>query len=510
MQAGTVIAGFRIDEELGRAPHGVLHVATQLSLGRRVSLELLDADPDVTAALQRAAQLQAALHHPHVVAVYDAGDSEHGPFVARRLVRGRTLADVRNRRAARVLLEQAAEALDAAHAAGLAHGQLTCESVLVDESGRALLDRFWPAGPQRSVAGDRRALEAVARERLGPVPRAPDAASACDIVAATRARERRRARLLAALAALAAIAVAAASTLVLAGAGAPDITARPAPPAARGTSPLGSTLATGTAQPLDCTGRPPSLNSPACTIVQTHLHRRPLVVAADGVIRRWAVRGARGTLALQVVRERADGTYAEVRRSQYRRPPDSGPHAFTAQVPVRRGDRVGIELTPGAGIGVRRVRAAGALRWLGPLEVIRAPREPSQTLRSAAGELLLRVDVAPGARVRAPAGAVRGARAATAASGQELDAEYVELGGGAVSRVALVRRPAGLSVDLLRHGRRLTRIAVPDADPDGVLVGLESGFVSNRLVRLRWLNPGGEPQIIHDYAVTAAGLRVIN
>ncbi|MBW3653104.1 MAG: hypothetical protein KY433_05835 [Actinobacteria bacterium] len=508
MRAGTVIAGFRIDEELGRGPHGLLHVATQLSLRRRVALELIDAEPDVAAALQRAAQLQAALHHPHVVAVYHAGDSDHGPFVARRLVGGRTLADVRNRRAARTLLEQTADALDAAHAAGLVHGRLTSAAVLVDESGRALLDHFALAGTQRGAAADRRALAALVRTRLGAGVGDPEGLSARDIVAAARARERRPVRLVAALAA-AVGSLGAVATLVVAGDDRPDITVRPAPPIAPGTSPLGSTLSAGTARPVDCTGRPPSVNSPACTVVQTRLGSQAVTVGADGVVRRWAVRGAQGTLALQVVRRRADGRYGEVRRSQYERPPDAGPHAFEAAVPVRRGDRVGIELTPGAGLGVRRARAAAALRWLGPLELIRAPRAPSQILRTAAGELLLRVDVASGARLRRPAGALIGDRARAALAGQELDAQEVELGPGAVNRVVLVRLPGRLVVDLLRDGRRLARLPVPDADHRGVLVGLDGGFVSDRLVRLRWLNPGG-PQIIHDYAVSAAGLHVIN
>lgn len=510
MQAGTVIAGFRIDEELGRGPHGALHVATQLSLGRRVTLELLDGDADVAAGVLRAAQLQAALHHPNVVAVYDAGTSEHGPFVARRLVQGRTLAGVRNRRAARVVLEQAAEALDAAHAAGLAHGPLTPASVLVDASGRALLDRFAVAGPQCSIAADRRALAALARDCVGTAVPAPEGLSARDIVAGTSVRERHRVRVLVALGAVAAGSVGVTSTLVLAGDTASDITLRPAPRVAHATSPLGSTLSAGAAEPVYCAGRPAGLSSPACTIVQTRLGRRALIVAADGVIRRWAVRGARGTLALQVVRRRADGSYAEVRRSQYERPPDSGPHAFAAAVPVRRGDRVGIELTPGSGIGVRRARPAAALRWIGPLEIIRAPRAPSQILRTGAGELLLRIDVARGARPRPPAGALTGARAASAAGGRELDAAYVELDGGAVNRVAVVRLPAGLVVDLQRGGRRLARVPVPDADPRGELVDLEGGFVSDRLLRLRWLNSGGGAPIIHDYAVSATGLRMIN
>ena len=499
-----------MEEELGRGPYGSRYVATQLSPGRRVELELLQVEPELAGRLQRGAQLQAALHHPHVLPVYDAGRSEHGPFVARRLVRGRTLADVRGRRAARELLEQAAEALDAAHEAGLSHGRLSAESVLVDEGGRALLDRLAVADPECSMAADRRALAQVVRHRLGRAVPGPEGLSGREIVSGTGAWGRRRGRLLAAIGTAAVAALAIVTAFVLAGDDARDPAARPAPPAAPGTSPLGSALSAGAAGTVDCTGRKPSLNSPACTLVQTRLAGRALTVATDGVIRRWAVRGARGAVALQVVRSRPQGGYAEVRRSQYERPPDTGPHAFVAGVPVRRGDLVGVELTPGAGIGARPARDARALSWVGPLEIIRAPRPPSQTLRAAVGELLLRVDIARGARSGRATRALAGASARAAPSGRQLDTEEVELSGGAVARVELVRLAGRVAVDLVRGGRRLARVRVPDADPRGRFVDLEQGFVSNHHLRLRWLNPGGGPQVIHDYAVGATTLRLIN
>ncbi len=510
MRPGTVIAGFRVEEELGRGARGLLHVATQLSLGRTVALELIDAEPELASRLQRDAQLQAALHHPHVVPVYDAGQSEQGPFVARRLVRGRSLADVRRRRDARQLLEQVAEALDAAHAAGLTHGQLTAASIRVDERGRAQLDCFGVATPERSMDGDRRALGQLIRDRLGPDLPALDGLSAGEILAAAGRRRRRRSGVLAGLVAAAVTVLGVVTTLVLAGDDAPELTVRPAPPTAPGTSPLGSPLAAGPAPTSDCTGRFPDLNSPACTLVQTRLEGRALTVPADGAIRRWAVRGARGALALQVVRRRPDGGYAEVRRSQYVRPPDTGPHAFEARVPVRRGDHVGVELTPGSGIGVRPAGQATTLRWLGPLEITRAPRTPSRNPHRAAGEVQLRADIALGAGLPPEVGALDGESAREAPAGRVLDAEEVELPGGADGRVALVRLRGRLAVDLLRGRRRVARLPVPDANPRGALADLEQGFASTRLVRLRWLNPGGGPQLIHDYALDASGLRLIN
>ena len=75
----------------------VVYEATHESIGRTVALKLIS--PDVTDAafverFRREGEMQAALDHPHVVPVYEAGTSEYGPYLAMRLVRGTTLASL--------------------------------------------------------------------------------------------------------------------------------------------------------------------------------------------------------------------------------------------------------------------------------------------------------------------------------------------------------------------------------------------------------------------------------
>ena len=77
---------------------GAVYRATQLSLNRTIALKVLSAefgdDPGFRERFRREGQLQAALDHPHIVTVYEAGETEHGLFLAMRLVRGPTLKDL--------------------------------------------------------------------------------------------------------------------------------------------------------------------------------------------------------------------------------------------------------------------------------------------------------------------------------------------------------------------------------------------------------------------------------
>ena len=103
--------------------------------------------------------------------------------------------------------------------------------------------------------------------------------------------------------------------------------------------------------------------SPGCTIVQSALPGRALVVPEDGVIRRWSVRSARGELALSVVRPRGDETF-QVARSRNEFVGNGGVHLFDADLAVERGDVVGLAVLPGSAAGVRPgVDGAKATRW---------------------------------------------------------------------------------------------------------------------------------------------------
>jgi hypothetical protein len=155
---GTVVAGYRIDRVLGAGGMGVVYEATQLSLDRTVALKVLAAelgeDATFVKRFRREGRLQAALDHPHIVTVHEAGETEHGLFIAMRLVRGATLKDMilaRELDAGRALrlLRPVADALDAAHEAGLTHRDVKPQNILVGGRDHPYLADFGltqPAG----------------------------------------------------------------------------------------------------------------------------------------------------------------------------------------------------------------------------------------------------------------------------------------------------------------------------------------------------------------------------
>jgi len=151
LSIGTTLVGYRIDGVLGQGGMGTVYEATQLSLERVVALKLLAAhlsnDMAFRARFRREGQVQARLEHPHVVTVYEAGETEQGLFIAMRLVRGPTLKDLINDReldVARTLkiLAPVAEALDEAHGLGLIHRDIKPQNVLVGARDHSFLADF--------------------------------------------------------------------------------------------------------------------------------------------------------------------------------------------------------------------------------------------------------------------------------------------------------------------------------------------------------------------------------
>ncbi len=144
-------AGYRIDGALGEGGMGTVYRATQLSLERVVALKVLtvelSSDPGFRERFRREGLQQAALDHPHIVTVYEAGEADERLFLAMRMVEGPTLKElIQNRqlddRRALRLLTQVAEALDAAHARGLTHRDVKPHNVLVGAGDHAYLADF--------------------------------------------------------------------------------------------------------------------------------------------------------------------------------------------------------------------------------------------------------------------------------------------------------------------------------------------------------------------------------
>ncbi len=145
---GSEIAGFRLEQLLGRGGMGAVYRAEDVRLGRKVALKLLVPELAENERFRerflRESQTAASLDHPHIVPIYAAGEADGQLYLAMRYVEGADLRQLIAREAPlepeRVLriAEQVGDALDAAHERGLIHRDVKPANVLVDErSGRA-------------------------------------------------------------------------------------------------------------------------------------------------------------------------------------------------------------------------------------------------------------------------------------------------------------------------------------------------------------------------------------
>jgi predicted Ser/Thr protein kinase len=171
---------YGIERRLGRGGMGVVYLAHDTTLDRRVAIKVIRADagdPAAARRFDREARAAARLAHPHVVTVHDVGRLPGGPpFLVMEYVPGPTLRELLNRKgplpAREVvrLLAGPAQALDAAHAAGLVHRDLKPENLIVGPDRRVKIADF----------GLARAIEAEAETggprltREGGVPGTPE------------------------------------------------------------------------------------------------------------------------------------------------------------------------------------------------------------------------------------------------------------------------------------------------------------------------------------------------
>lgn len=162
---GTLEGRYEVRSQIARGGMATVYEAVDTRLDRTVAIKIMHPafaeDPDFVARFRREARAAARLTHPHVVALFDQGETGAStgnlPYLVMEYVPGRTLRDVLNEHGpltpeqALTVLEPVLEALAAAHDAGFVHRDVKPENVLISDDGRVKVTDFGLARAVESV-----------------------------------------------------------------------------------------------------------------------------------------------------------------------------------------------------------------------------------------------------------------------------------------------------------------------------------------------------------------------
>lgn len=143
---GRTISHYRIVEKLGEGGMGVVYIAEDTLLGRRVAIKMLTgvlsaSGDQFRSRFLREARAISALSHPNIATIHDYGETDDGqPYIVMELVKGGTLENWTQRAALTIpriieIIEQVAMALAEAHRHGIIHRDIKPSNIAINDRG---------------------------------------------------------------------------------------------------------------------------------------------------------------------------------------------------------------------------------------------------------------------------------------------------------------------------------------------------------------------------------------
>ncbi len=160
---GTRLGPYEVVSALGAGGMGEVYRARDPRFGREVALKILSSefaeDRDRMRRFEQEARAAGALNHPHILAVYDAGERDGSPYMVSELLEGQTLRDrmaggpLGVRKSVEIAV-QIARGLAAAHEKGIVHRDLKPENIFLTRDGRVKILDFGLAKMGPAAAAD--------------------------------------------------------------------------------------------------------------------------------------------------------------------------------------------------------------------------------------------------------------------------------------------------------------------------------------------------------------------
>jgi serine/threonine protein kinase len=142
LSSGSLCGPYQVISQLGSGGMGEVYKARDSRLGREVAIKVLRdeyaGDTERLTRFEQEARAASALNHPHIVTIFDIGQSDGRRFIAMEMIEGRTLREILKSGPLPIsdaldVAVQVAEGLAKAHEAGIVHRDLKPENLMVTE-----------------------------------------------------------------------------------------------------------------------------------------------------------------------------------------------------------------------------------------------------------------------------------------------------------------------------------------------------------------------------------------